>query len=79
MKFKIYQQVIYVPTGKLGLIVATKEESWKRGIDPFNRKEIFTSLGKDYIISLYKVDEVSGSEFFEGEIHVFEDELEFVE
>ncbi|MGV2449132.1 hypothetical protein [uncultured Chryseobacterium sp.] len=70
MKFKINQEVLEVASGKRCIVVATKEEPWKKTIDPYNRKEVYPKNNADYIV-LIKVDENE----YKGEMHVYEKQL----
>ena len=70
MKFKINQEVIEMASGKRCIVVATKEEPWKKKLDPFNRKEVYPDNNSDYII-LIKIDEND----YKGEMHVSEVQL----
>ncbi|GAB0156514.1 hypothetical protein CHRYSEOSP005_17790 [Chryseobacterium sp. Alg-005] len=70
MKFKINQEVIEMASGKKCVIKGTKEEPWRKTIDPYNRKEVYPIGNADYIV-LIKV----GENDYKGEMHVYENQL----
>lgn len=71
MKFKINQEVREIASGKECIVVATKEEPWKKTLDMYNRSKVYPENGKDYIV-LIKVAEND----YLGEMHVYEIQLE---
>jgi len=70
MKFKINQEVLEMASGKKCIVVATKEEPWKKSVDPYNRKEVYPTDDFDYIV-LIKV----GENDYKGEMNVYEQQL----
>ncbi|MCI3935707.1 hypothetical protein MQX03_00745 [Chryseobacterium aahli] len=70
MKFKINQEVLEIASGKKCIVVATKEEPWRKTVDPYNRKEVYPENNADYIV-LIKIDENE----YKGEMHVYEQQL----
>jgi len=70
MKFKTGDEVIELASGKTCVVVASKDDSWKKTLDPYNRKEVFPDDHFDYIV-LIKI----GKNHYKGEMHVFESQL----
>ena len=74
MKFKIGQKVREIASGYECIIVATKEEPWKKPADPYNRPEIYPDKGKDYIV----IKKIAEDEYL-GVMQVNENQLEEIE
>lgn len=70
MKFKLGEEVVELASGKICLVVATKNEPWVKSNDPFMRKEVFAKEGFDYLL-LIKV----GDGNYSGELDAMEYQL----
>lgn len=70
MKFKLGEEVIELASGKKCIIVASKEEPWKKTLDPYNRNEVYPNNNSDYIV-LIKINDNE----YKGEMHVYENQL----
>lgn len=73
MKYNIKDKVVHTPTDKTCIIVATKEQPWKKDNDVFGRKEVYPN--NDYVVLIHKDTDDNGNENYLGDMDVFEHDL----